>query len=163
MNFCFALSRLLISSISLSSVLMATRSSLLRRCCPSIIEPYSRNAANAVTPAASAATPSATRNASLRSLRCASRQGRRFIRGMSVETPQCETAGGEQCRGITLHRLRLGARGQLHLAERVALLGGNPHAAGNHLGNARDVGAAAAHHNLLGLLASGTGSEIELQ
>src|SRR5579863_3802743 len=106
------------------------------------------------------AAPSATRKWSLRSLRSPSRQGSRFMRGISVETPQCESAGGQQRRGIALHRLRLGARGQLHLAERVALFGGNAHAAGNYLGHTRDVGAAAAHQDLLRLLAPGTGGEI---
>jgi len=42
MNFCLALSRSLISSICLSSVLISARSRSLRRCCPSIIEPYIR-------------------------------------------------------------------------------------------------------------------------
>src|SRR5215475_8238850 len=163
MNFCLALSRSLISSISLSSFLICTRSSSLRRTWPSIIEPYSRYAAKEVTPAATAATPSATRNASLRSLRWPSRQGSRFIRGMSVETPQGEATGGKERRGVALHRLRLGARGQSHLAERVALLGGDTHAAGNHFGDAGDVGAAAAHQDLLRLLAPRAGGEIELQ
>ncbi len=42
MNFCLATSRLLISSICLSRVLISTRSCWLRRSCDSIIEPYSR-------------------------------------------------------------------------------------------------------------------------
>src|SRR5579862_1947055 len=113
--------------------------------------------------AAITATPSATRKASLRSLRWPSRQGSRFMRGISVETPQCEPARRQERGGIALHRLRLGTGRQLHLAERIALLGGDPYAAGNHFGDARDVGAAAAHQDLLGLLAPRAGCEIELQ
>ena len=75
------------------------------------------------------------------------------MRGMSVETPQCEAAGGQQRRGVALHGLRLGARGQFHLAERVALLGGDADAALDHIRDARDVGAAAADQDLLRLLA----------
>src|SRR5580698_5305025 len=103
-----------------------------------------------------AAPPSATRNLSLRSLRLLSRWGSRFMRGISVETPQGESTGCQQRRGIALHRLRLGARGQLHLAERIALLGGDADAAGDDLRHAGDVGAAAAHQDLLGLLTPGT-------
>jgi hypothetical protein len=50
--------------------------------------------------------------------------------------------------------LRLRARGQLHLAERIALLGGDADAAGDDVGDARDVGAAAADQDLLRLLAA---------
>src|SRR2546430_4393987 len=82
---------------------------------------------------------------------------------MSVKTPQCEPTGCQQCRGIALYRLRLGARGQLHLTERVALLGRNSHAAGDHLRHARDVGAATAHQDLFRLLAPGAGREVKLQ
>src|SRR5579862_546482 len=95
------------------------------------------------------ATPKETAKASLRSLRCSSRHGSRFMRGMSVEAPQCETTGSQERRGIALHGLRLGAGGQLHLAERIALLGGDAHPARNDVGDARDVGAAAAHQDLL--------------
>src|SRR5215213_5946995 len=113
--------------------------------------------------AAPVPAPSATMKAILRSLRCASRQGSRFIRGISVEAPQCEATGGEQCRGITLYGLRLGARGQSHLAEWIALLSGNSDAARNDVGNPRNVCAAAADQDLLRLLASGARGEVELQ
>src|SRR3979409_2354142 len=106
--------------------------------------------ANVTTPAASADTPSATVKATLRSLRSCSRQGSRFMRGMSVETPQCEAAGREERRGIALHGLGLGAGGQLHLAEGVALFGCDADAARDHVSHARNVGAAAADHDLLG-------------
>src|SRR5262249_38750624 len=95
----------------------------------------------------------ATVNASLRSLRCSSRQGSRFMRGMSVETPQCEAAGREQRRGIALHGLSLGAGGQLHLAERIAFFRRDADAARNDIRDAGNVGAAATDHDLLGLLA----------
>src|SRR4029077_19706669 len=162
-NFCFAASRLLSSSFSLASFLICARSESLRCCCASIICPYMRYAAKAVTAAATAATPSATTNLSLRSLRLLSRWGSRFMRGISVKTPQGEATRREQRRGVALHRLRLGARGELHLAKWVALLGGNAHAAGNHFGHARNVGAAAAHQDFLGLLAPRAGGQVELQ
>ncbi len=73
------------------------------------------------------------------------------MRGMSVEASQRKAAGGEQGRGVALHRLGLGAGGELHLAERIALLGGDADAAGDHVGDARNVGAAAADQDLLGL------------
>src|SRR5688572_17920067 len=94
--------------------------------------------------AAPVAAPSDTVKASLRSLRCSARQGSRFMRGMSVETPQGEPAGGEEGSGIALHGLRLGAGRQFHLAERIALLRGNAHAARDHIRHARDVRATAA-------------------
>src|SRR5215469_374813 len=112
---------------------------------------------------ASVAPPSQSVKWSLRSRRSASRQGSRFMRGMSVEAPERETAGREERRGVALDRLRLGSRGEPHLAERVAALGGDPDAARDHIGDARDVRAAAADENLLGLLAPRPRGEIELQ
>src|ERR1700730_14418750 len=119
--------------------------------------------ANVTTPAASADTPSATVKATFRSLRSCSRQGSRFMRGMSVETPQCEATGREERRSIALHCLSLGAGGQLHLSERIALLRRNAHPAGDDIGHARNVGAAAADHDLLRLLAARDGCQVELQ
>src|SRR6185437_1390817 len=112
---------------------------------------------------ASVAPPSAIVKWTLRSRRSASRQGSRFMRGISVEAPQRETAGGEERRGVALDRLRLGSRGEPHLAERVAALGSDPDTARDHVGDARDVRAAAADENLLRLLAPGPRSEVELQ
>src|SRR5215813_6404021 len=103
--------------------------------------------ANVTNTAASAAMPTATANATLRSLRSSSRQGSRFMRGISVETPQGEATGGEERSGIALHGLSLGAGGQLHLPERITLLGGNTDAARNHISHARDVGATATDHD----------------
>src|SRR2546423_12069858 len=110
--------------------------------------------ANVTTAAPSADAPSATVKASFRSLRSSSRHGSRFMRGMSVETPQCEATGREERRGIALHGLRLGAGRQLHLAERIAFLRRDTHPAGDDIGHSGDVGAAAADHDLLGLLAA---------
>src|ERR1700760_2772171 len=111
----------------------------------------------AMAAATSVAAPSPMRNCIWRSRRCASRQGRRFIRGMSVEAPQGEAAGRQQRRGVALDRLGPGAGGQFHLAERIALLGGNADAAGDHVGDAGDVGAATAYQQLLRLLTPGGG------
>src|SRR5689334_15201957 len=119
--------------------------------------------ANVTRAAASADTPNATTNASLRSLRCSSRQGSRFMRGMSVETPQSEAARREERGGVTLDGLSLGARRQLHLSERVAFLRRDADAARNHVGHPRDIGAAAADHDLLGLLTPRAGGQVELQ
>src|SRR4051812_30137461 len=96
----------------------------------------------------------ATTNASFRSLRSSSRQGSRFMRGISVEAPQGETAGGQKCRGIALHRLCLGARREFHLSERIALLGRDTHPARDDVRDARNVGAATAHQNFFRLLAA---------
>src|SRR5882757_3552258 len=120
------------------------------------MEPNIRYTANVTSAPPRADTPSATVKASLRSLRSSSRQGSRFMRGMSVEAPQCEPAGREKRRGIALDGLGLGAGGQFHLAERIALLGRDPDPAGDDVGHARDVGATTADHDLLRLLASRT-------
>src|SRR3984893_3107637 len=104
--------------------------------------------------------PNATVKATFRSLRSSSRQGSRFMRGMSVETPQCEAAGREERRGIALHGLCLGAGGQLHLSERIAFLSRTAHPARDPIGNAGNVGAAAADHDLLGLLAARAGCQV---
>ena len=96
-------------------------------------------------------------------LRSASRQGSRLILGMSVEAPQRQTARRQQRGRVLLHALRLGARRNLHLAERIAALGGDADPARDHVGDARNVGAAAADQDLLGLLAAGAGGEEELQ
>src|SRR5215470_3161651 len=109
----------------------------------------------ASAPAATVAPPSATMKWSLRSRRCSARQGSRFMRGMSVETPQSEATGRQQGGGVALHGLRLRARGELHLSERIALLGRDADAARDHVGDPGDVGAAAAHQDLLRLLATG--------
>src|ERR1700761_7308836 len=119
--------------------------------------------AKVTTAAPSADTPSATVKAIFRSLRSSSRQGSRFMRGMSVEAPQCEAAGREERRGIALYGLGLGAGGQFHLAQGIALLGRDTHPAGDHIGDARDVGAATADHDLLRLLAAGARGQVELQ
>src|ERR1700750_65885 len=95
------------------------------------------------TTAPMSAPKTPTVKASLRSLRCCSRQGSRFMRGMSVEAPQGEAAGGQQGRRVALHGLgaRLGRK--LHLAERVAAIGGDADPALHHVGHTGDVGAAA--------------------
>src|SRR5215475_9888521 len=108
--------------------------------------------AKVTTAAPRADTPIATPKAIFRSLRSSSRQGSRFMRGMSVEAPQCEPTGCQQRRGIALNGLGLGPGGQFHLAQGIALFGRNTHPAGNHVGHARDVGATAADHDLLRLL-----------
>src|SRR5579883_3603875 len=113
--------------------------------------------------AATVAPPSAIVKWSLRSRRSASRQGRRFMRGMSVEAPEREPSGGEERRGVALDRLRLRARGEPHLPQRIAALGRDAYAARDHVGNAWNVRAAAADEDLLRLLAPGPRSQIELQ
>src|SRR6185437_12700926 len=113
--------------------------------------------------AARAAAPRATMNLTLRSLRSSSRQGSRFMRGMSVEAPQCEATSREQGGGIALHGLRFGAGGQFHLSEWIAFFRLDAYAAGDHVGNARNVGAAAADDDLLRLLAARAGGQVELQ
>ena len=124
MNFCFALSRLLISSICLSSVLIshaqlvvALLLALDHRAEHQVGGEGGRRPRRAPRRRAPPGTPACAPCAG------SSRQGSRFMRGMSVETPQGEATGGQERRGVALHGLRLGARGQLHLAERVALLG----------------------------------------
>src|SRR5262247_1374899 len=104
--------------------------------------------------AAPVAAPNPTKKASLRSLRCSSRHGSRFMRGMSVETPQCEAASRQQSRGVALHGLRLGAGGQLHLTERIAFLGRDTHTTRDDVGHAGNVGATAADQDFFGLLAA---------
>src|ERR1700683_5202415 len=93
--------------------------------------------------------PNATRKASLRSRRCSSRQGSRLMRGISVKTPQREATSGEQSGCIALHGLGLGARGQLHLPERIAFFRRDADAARDHIRSTGGVGAAAAYQNLL--------------
>src|SRR4051794_27888118 len=85
------------------------------------------------------------------------------MRGMSVEAPQRETAGGQQSRRVAIHALRLGARRNLHLSERIADLGLNTDAATDHVRDAGDVRAAAANEDLIRLLASAAGGEEELK
>src|SRR5215470_10582363 len=102
--------------------------------------------------ATTAEPSSATKNSFLRCWRSSARQGSRFMRGISVEAPQRETAGGQQRRGIAIHALRLGARRDLHLSERIADLRLDPDAAADHVGDARDVRAAAADQDLVRLL-----------
>src|SRR6185312_14841305 len=109
------------------------------------------------------APPMQPMNRSLRSLRFASRWGSRLMRGMSVEAPQRQSTRRQQGGRIALHRLRLGARGQLHLSERLTLLRGDADAAGDDFRHARDVGTAAADQDLLRLLASGARGKVELQ
>src|SRR5580765_6923879 len=82
---------------------------------------------------------------------------------MSVEAPQRETASGQQRRGVAIHALRLGARRNLHLSERIADLSLNTDAAADHIRNARDVRAAAADEDLVRLLAAAAGGEEELE
>src|SRR3954471_22168155 len=127
------------------------------------MEPNIRYTAKVTTMAPRADTPSATMKAIFRSLRSSSRQGSRFMRGMSVEAPQCESAGREKRRGIALHGLGLRAGGQFHLAQGVPLLGRNAHPAGNHIRDSGNVGAATADHDLLRLLPTRPGSQVELQ
>ena len=71
-----------------------------------------------------------------------------------VEAPQCEPTRSEQRGGVFLDRLRLGARGQFHLAERIAALGGNSDPARDHVIDTGNVGAATAHQDLFRLLAA---------
>src|SRR5690349_19461827 len=98
-----------------------------------------------------------TVKASLRSLRCCSRQGSRFMRGMSVEAPQGEAAGSEQRRRVALHGLRARLGRKLHLAERIAALGGDADTALHDLGHSGHVRAAAADEDAVRLLTSRTG------
>src|SRR5690606_28588753 len=67
------------------------------------------------------------------------------------------------CRCILLHRLSFGLLADLHLTERIAALRFDADSALNHLGGARDVCAAAADQDLLGLLAPRARCEEELQ
>src|SRR5262252_984692 len=110
-----------------------------------------------------AAPSSATKNSFLRCWRSSARQGSRFMRGISVEAPQRETARGQQRRGIAIHALRLGSRRDLHLAERIADLGLDTDAAANDVRDAGDVRAAAADQDLIRLLASAARGEEELE
>ena len=59
--------------------------------------------------------------------------------------------------------MRLRLRRHFHVAERIALLGGNADAARDDLGNPRYVGAAAADQDLVGLRAATAGRKVELQ
>src|SRR5690606_13610807 len=163
MNCCFCCSRLLISSICLSSSRISVCSRLLRERCASIIWLTRNQATPATTSAPMNAPNMPTPKAFLRSVRCCSRHGSRFMRGMSVEAPQRQTAGGQQGSGIAVHVLGTRARGNAHLAERIALLGLDADAALHHIGHAGDVGAAAAHQHFLRLLAAGAGGQVELQ
>ena len=61
------------------------------------------------------------------------------------------------------HGLRFGLRRHLHVAERVALVGRHADAARDDLGDAGDVGAAAADQDLVGLRAAAAGGQVELQ
>src|SRR5690606_36352661 len=118
---------------------------------------------NAIRPANTNAPTAPAPNSWRRRLRSASRHGSRLILGISVEAPQCQTARGQQCRCILLHRLSFGLLADLHLTERIAALRFDADSALNHLGGPRDVGTTAADQNLLGLLAPGAGGEEELQ
>src|SRR5215468_5367763 len=109
--------------------------------------------------ATTAEPSSATKNSFFRCWRSAARQGSRFMRGMSVEAPQRETARGQQRRSVAIHALRLGARRDFHLAERIADLGLDADAAADHVRDARDVRAAAADQDLIRLLASAARGE----
>src|SRR5271170_6392236 len=113
--------------------------------------------------AATTAPPSHTRKVTRRSLRSWSRQGSRFMRGISVEAPQGQTAGGQQRRRITLHGLGAGARRKFHLAERIALFGRDTHAALDDIGDAGHVTAPAADQNFFRLFAAAARSQIELE
>src|SRR3954469_5026087 len=105
------------------------------------------------TPAPMSEPRTPTVKASFRSLRCCSRQGSRFMRGMSVEAPQGEAAGGEQRRRVALHGLRARLGRKLHLAERVPAFGGDADAALDHVGDPGHVGAATADEDAVGLFA----------
>src|SRR5262249_19030626 len=110
-----------------------------------------------------AAPSSATKNSFLRCWRSSARQGSRFMRGISVEAPQRETTRGQQRRGVAIYALRLGARRDLHLSERIADLCLDADAAADHVRDARDVRAAAADEDLIRLLASAARGEKELE
>src|SRR5690606_8808972 len=118
---------------------------------------------NAIRPANTNAPTAPAPNSWRRRLRSASRHGSRLILGMSVEAPQCQTAGGQQRRRILLHRLGFGLLADLHLTERIAALRFDADSALNYLSGARDVCAAAADQDLLGLLAPRARCEEELQ
>ena len=102
-------------------------------------------------------------NSFCRRWRSSSRHGQQVNTWHVVETPQCQAAGGQQRGGVLRHALRLGLGRNLHLAERIAALGRDADAARDHVGDAGDVGAAAADQDLLRLLATAAGGQEELQ
>src|SRR6476659_7988768 len=109
--------------------------------------------------AAAAAMPKFLR----RCLRCSSRHGSRFIRGMLLEAPQRQAEGREQRGGILHHALRFRFGRNFHLPERIAAHRVDADPARDEVVYARDVGAAAADDDLIGLLPAAAGGEEELQ
>src|SRR5512143_2340067 len=106
---------------------------------------------------------SAMKNSFLRFWRSSARQGSRFIRGMLVEAPQREPAGGQQRGRVPIDALGFGATRNLHLSQRITDRRRDANSATDDVGDARDVGAAAAHENLIRLLTTAARGEEELQ
>src|SRR5579859_6506614 len=77
-------------------------------------------ARNTVNTPRAATTAITTLNWRWRSLRRSSRQGRRFMRAMSVEAPEGQAAGDQERRRFGACELGLGAGRHLHLSEGVA-------------------------------------------
>src|SRR5262249_38088565 len=80
-----------------------------------------------------------------------------------VEAPQREPASSQQGSRVAVDTLRLGARRDLHLPERIADLRQDADAAPDHVRYARDVRAAAADQNLIRLLAATARGREELE
>src|SRR5512139_618763 len=160
-SFCFSRPR--ISWICLSSSVISSLMIWLRSFWCSIAALICQRPSRITSAAVANAAPIDRKNSWRLRLRSASRHGSRLILGMSVEAPQRQTAGSEQRGRVLLHALRQRAGRDLHLPERVAALRRDADAARDHVRDARDVGAAAADQDLLGLLAARARGEVELQ
>src|SRR5690606_24752673 len=113
--------------------------------------------------AATKAPPVAMRKSRWRFFLSSARHGRRLMGGMLVEAPQCKSARRRQRGGVLVHALRFRLRSYFHLPQGIADFRRDAHAAGDYVRNTRNIGASAANQDHVGLLASASGCEVELQ
>ena len=86
-----------------------------------------------------------------------------MIVGMSVEAPQRQATGCQQCRCIFVHTGRLGFGRYLHFPQGIPNRSRNADTALDQVGHARNIGATTTHQHLLRLFPATAGGEIELQ